>query len=54
LSERDEARLSSVSTGTLDRDQTTSRLRQLLKARARSASRGMINHLLPIEVDVVL
>ena len=30
------------------------RLRKLLKPRARSVLRGMINHLLPIEVEVVL
>jgi hypothetical protein len=29
-------------------------MHKLLKPRARSALRGMINHLLPIEVEVVL
>ena len=29
-------------------------IRKLLKPRARSVLRGMINHLLPIEVEVVL
>ena len=39
---------------TLNSHQSTIGLRKLLKPRARSALRGMINHLLPIEVEVVL
>ena len=43
-----------IAASQLDHGQTTSRLRKLLKPRARSVLRGMINHLLPIEVEVVL
>ena len=43
-----------IAASQLDHGQTTSRLRKLLKPRARSVLRGMINHLLSIEVKVVL